>query len=255
MNRVMLSIFALTFGAAACGNEPATSDTPEQLGTTSSALAVSHAVWSGASANAFFGNELAGGYGDVTENTSGTTRSAWLSYYRWAVDPTSQVCWTETYPGKPGGGPGGSYTYCDYSRRTSEYGWGQIPAADFGAKNGTARLDTTVANGPNFFIETCAVDYVAGSYLCSNAGGGAIALTFTKNGRATAFHNGVDENTFGKYMWRTTGQYRGASADAAGTIFGVSVVGNGSVSTSRGASVSKDIVIAPPPPPFPPPAP
>ena len=39
--------------------------------------------------------------------------------------------------------------------------------------------------------------------VTASAGGGAIKLDWRKNGQATQFHNGVDEYTYGKYMWRT----------------------------------------------------
>ncbi len=246
MKRMSLSVLSVAFvSLAACGNADLKPSSDGPTVTASQAL-TSHAKWSGGAASASYGTEFGGTYVDVSENASGGTRTAWLSYNRWSVDPTSKTCWTETYPPKGGGDPI-TVEICDYTRRSWEYGYGQIAAADFSMKAGSAQLATSVANGANFYIETCTFDASTQIYACTNSGGGAIALTWHKNGESSQFQNGVSENTYGKYMWRTTGQYRGLSADASGTAFGSAMTATGWLSSSRGGTVSKDIVLAPKP--------
>lgn len=236
MKRIVISAFLIT--AAACaGHEQGDLGTIAQEASAS----VWHSKWNGGNAGASFGDQFAGGYLDVWEGGG----YASLSYSTYSVDPTSEVCVTETFPCDWEGCEPWEYTYCYYTRYSYEYGWGQIPATDFAFRNsGVARVATTVASGSDFWAWRCDVDYNSPeASVCTESAGGTIDVTWARDGLSSSFHSGVDHSDWGTYSFRTAGQWRTWSASANGSLIGLAFSnGWASMSSNKGVSISKDVV-------------
>ena len=230
--------------AAAC-DEGAYPD--EDVADVSAAATVSvyHSVWNGGSAWMSFWDGLSSGYLSVWEGGA-RAATAYLNFSRGSVDPTSEVCQTVVYDWCWDGQTEGcrqEYTYCYYTRFTYEYGWGEIPARDARLNGGDARLKTTIASGPSFWLIRCDFDANDWSYSCTNEGGGTIDLAWHKDGNYSSFHSGVSEDSYGRYTFRTNGQYRSSSALVDGSFLGGEIAfATGSTSSNRGVNVSKDVL-------------
>ena len=216
------------------------------------AVTVYRSSFKGTAAHTWFGDELSGGYIDVWQGGTVATPTAGLSYNTYVVDPTSQVCTTESYcrKGDPACTDPVEYTHCTYTRYTYEYGYGQIPAADFQIRGGTARVDTIVAAGPTFWIDRCEIDYgnPENPYACGTGGGGVITIAWMKDGVSSSIWTGTSRWSSGKYSVHTQGNGSQQSAVADGTLVGRDVANTaGAISRSHGASVSKDVVANPRP--------
>lgn len=231
--------------ASACATES------EEIGSVGDELApaIHRSVFTGGSASLWGGGP--GGMGwsglDVWQGDG----YVHLNYRVEAFDPTSEVCVTDYFPPRcPPDDPAcpcwdpmapecvpEEYTYCYYTRYSWESGWGDIPEGDFRVGRGGARLSTTVASSPSFFVERCTVDRLSWTWECTNEGGGVIDVAWTGNDIYSSFESGVRHHTFGKYKSRWMGQWRSQSADGSGTLVGHDIAGMGDIHSGRNVSI------------------
>jgi hypothetical protein len=208
--------------------------------------------WNGGGASVWFGSGYSDTWLEVWENNvsqaGGTSsRSVYVWYSHFAVDPDSYQCVEESYcwwDEDLQEEVCGSWEWCYYDSYTYEYGWGEIDPSDFKVKNGRAELATDLSSDNGFFTETC-TQSPAGYDCTSNDGGGAVDLLWSKDGAFSQFTSGVSKSTFGKYSYRTNGISKSNSATVAGSLFGEQFEG-GSGNVSEGMNVSKDTFVATP---------
>jgi hypothetical protein len=197
-------------------------------------------TWNGASASAWSYGAFEGGYIDAFENKTPQGRRAFLNFTMWSVDPTSEQCseWTDWW--------GSTYTWCWFTRSTYTYGWGEIPQqlAQFTAT--TARVKGTLPASFSGYV--CNFDWEDWtSAPCSEATGGAIDVRWNKDGGYSHMSSGTQQQSYGTFTFKTQGTYRSTSAQAQGTILGLSFHGSGGVGTTRGVNVAKSVQRTPKP--------
>lgn len=256
MNKLMktcLSLSAIALAASACADVEVAPETDEptadKVAEAARRAVVYHSTWNGASADAWAWSPYQSISMQAWENKSqGGLRTAYLSLWGYSVDPTSEVCHTEQWcwgNDADGGAPDCyEYTWCEYTRYSWIYGWGEISESDFRVSGSvkTAHLDVDLAQAPGFTATRCTYDTVANSYDCAAFDEGAVDVIWSANGFYSSSQNGVQSNQYGNYTERTTGQYDSASADTSGTVLGVPARGQGYISTSKGVGVSKEIL-------------
>jgi hypothetical protein len=251
-----LSAFALGACGADGGEQPEPIAEEQQA---ASPAAVHRSTWNGGNMSGGYGDQFGGGWVNVSLGGSGKNKSAHLNYSRSSVDPSSEVCESYDYCWWPWPADEPiceTYTWCQYTRYSYEYGWGQIAASDVSIGPRHGRLSTDVANATNFYAEKCSVDYGTWTWDCSwGPATGTFDLKWKHDGMYSYSSNGTNEQRYGKYFWRTIGAYRSASAALSGSFSGTDVSGYGDVSTSRGTTVSRDMYLAPKPVPEPLPEP
>lgn len=216
------------------------------------AVNVFHATWKGAQAGVWFGDGLVGGGIDVFQGTSNRQSTAYVNFSTYAIDPTSEVCTTETYcvpdrKGSPDCTPE-EITYCWHSRVSYVYGWGEIPTSQFVSRGTSARLHTTV-DAATFTIERCTVDQGNGEepWTCTQGGaGGEIDVTWSGDRSNSFFSSGVTRQNYGRYSYSSNGTYSSIAASADGALFGMPFLNaGGSLSNSKNVSISKDVTTNP----------
>lgn len=236
MKRLVLPLLSsLALGACAVEAEPELDSTTEAATVT-----VWHSVFNGTSADTSFSNEFNGAYLSVWQGKSGNTSTTSLSYSKWEIDPTSLECFTECFPNDDGTCT--PWEWCYYTRSSHEYGWGEIPNADFTGNANSAKLDTVVAAGPTFYVERCEIDPISG-WTCGAGAGGEIHALWGKDGYASGHQSGTNSQTYGRYSFRSVGTYRWFSATVSGALLGIDFAGSGGISNSRGSNVSKDVTL------------
>jgi hypothetical protein len=217
----------------------------------SGAASVYHSRWNGGASSVSEGTELSSFVLEVWESSTSQTRDVGLWYSRSEVDPTSYLCETVQLPCKrrrddPTPCDPVETEICRYTRSTWEYGYGSIPARDYRVTSNGATLNTVVSPGATFYIERCSADESTWTWTCSNQGGGAIDLDWSRNKIGSEFSSGTGSARFGKYSYQQVGTSRQATADASGSFLGATVASsNGFLST--GVSVSKEMYVAPRP--------
>jgi hypothetical protein len=212
MSAIVIVLGVMAFGA--CANQDPTE--PDNLGVSSQAVTTNRYVYNGRSANAYAGEGTRGLSVSVWEDGTGSDRRTFGSIFTYEADPSSLAC--EVYEGE---------SYCYYTRHTYVSGWGELPERDVLIRNDIARVQTTVANGPTFSIERCTIDYVAQTYECAAGDGGVLDVVWRKNGLYESSSAGMNSNKYGVYTSRSHGTSNSASADANGTLFGISFGGSG----------------------------
>ena len=240
MKAIKLACAVAMLGACAVDAE----DASEELATGEAEQAVTtdvwHATWNGGSANAQFWSPTGSGYVDVFEGRSGSTRYAYLNFSSWSFDPSSTQCftWTDWW--------GYESTYCYYTKYTYAYGWGQIPAGDAQITPNHAHVKTTL--GSNFGGYQCTVDYSTWIFDCGVPTGGTVDIRWNKNGQYSVFQSGTTQQTFGPYTYKAQGSYRSASADASGSLLGITFAGTyGYFGDTKGTNVTKSVIPTPNP--------
>jgi hypothetical protein len=247
----MMLVAVACSGLVAC-----TSETGAEIGQQAlAAKSVFQSSMNGGGAYLYSGDMNGGISLDVWESGTGKSASANLFYSIQQVDPTSEVCFTETFPGKDPGMPPIEYTYCYYTRYIYESGYGEIPAKDLQVRPGAVRLETTVAPGPVFFSSRCTYDMMSmDPPVCTDGSGGALSVTWHKDGVSSMKIAGSQQQQWGPFSMKTGGIFKAASALADGTVLGQSVSGApGEIRSSAGASVTKGLAMVPPLSPPPPP--
>lgn len=231
-------VVAMAGGCAVDETESYDVETTEQAATQAD---VWHGTWNGGSANAQFWSGYGGGYVDVFENGTGSSRSAWVNLATWSIDPSSQVCWSWT------DWWGYTYNWCWYTRSTYTYGWGQVPAGDAQLTPGNARLKTTF--GAGFSGYQCVYDWSNWtSEPCTSLAGGSVDATWRKDGSYSVFSSGTHQTSYGTYSFKTQGTYRHSSARASGSILGIDFSdAYGYFGDTRQTNVSKSIFRTPKP--------
>lgn len=251
-----LSIATATMVACAVDTE----EREEVVGESVLAATSNHWMWNGESANVWLGDELGGTslgvWEDEGKSGKQSYRNAYVWYNSYQNDPSSLTCqdqtwcwWDDVLQQEVCE----TQSWCWYTRFTYEYGWGSVDPKDFSVNGAKARLAATLTAGENFFIERCTVDYLDPwqQWTCtSNQGGGAVDLSWDKDGRYSNFNAGVSKYSAGKYGYRSTGTYRSSSATVNGNLFGTAVV-DGYGDMGEGHNVSKDTYVEPAPPPLP----
>ncbi len=114
---------------------------------------------------------------------------------------------------------------------------------DFKVSGAGARLRTDLANATNFTSEICTwdEDTWTGSRTTGTATG-SFKLDWAKNGASSSFANGTSQYTYGKYSFKTTGQWKSAPADVTGSALGAAVEATGEINRSHTNGITKDIV-------------
>jgi hypothetical protein len=237
--QISMTLLALLL-AVACHSTgpqgPSEVDLNEQALTT-----VYRYKWNGASASGSAYGANSSLYFDVSENKSGKTRGANLSFYGWGYDPASEVCQTDHYCYMDYDGQEYcyDYQYCYFADYFYTYGWGPIPNKSFRI-NGNAKgatLSVDLANAPGFSAVRC--QYY--DWTCTPITSGSFDVTWASNGAYSYSQNGTSTSTWGSYTQRSVGQSSSASADVRGTVLGMNASGWGSLSMSKGNGVSRDI--------------
>jgi predicted small lipoprotein YifL len=233
---------------AACGEVPPDDENADSTTTVSqAATTVTKTKWNGASASVSVPLENGWAYVSAYEDVTKTGRTTYLNYQRSVVDPSSYTCWSETYCDWLDPETCETYEWCDYTRYSWEYAWGEIPSQAFRAGKSAAHLTVDIANLPDFYSEVCTVDYAVGTYECTNGTGtGNFDLAWVKNKDFSYSNNGTSRYTFGKYSYKSVGQWSSTSANVSGVAFGSPLQGVGDISQSKGSSVSKEISPATP---------
>jgi hypothetical protein len=189
-------------------------------------------TWKGQSAEAQFSDESGGGSVTVFQNVNGPV----LHYAIWGNDPTSEVCTFVV------DGFGNTIEICRFTRSIYEYGWGKIPAADIQFTPQFAHLATTTDS--TFTSTRCTTDKSTATPVttCAPSTGGTFDLTWTVNGNYTSNGNGVDQKTYGSFIFKTNGGYKGSSAYANGTALGSLLTdAPGELRDTNGKNVTKTI--------------
>jgi len=250
---VVLSCAFLSFAACSSvdqgGEElPPTVESPgSQQQAASGSQPVWHSVWSGGSATAYAADAFSSTSMYAYENKSSKARYTYFNLYSNSVDPSSLTCVTQTVCWDPTD-PASCWDeqWCNYSRYTWTYAWGELPASDFQVSPNGAALSTDLADATNAWGEKCSVDYVAGTWDCQPfVAAGTIDVVWRANNLYSSFQNGINQSSYGKYTSKNVGQYRSSSADVHGTIFGASAQMQGDFSQSQGVSVSRDVIKTP----------
>jgi hypothetical protein len=242
-------VFAGAIVLSACADAQTSDETTETTDTvTQAATSVTHTKFNGVGASAYFEIENGSAGVSVYENVEQKKRSVYLNYHRSTVDPTSYQCQTDTYcwdPADPSACE--TYEWCRYTRSTWEYGWGIIPKSAFRVGGNGAELAVDLATVPDFYAETCSWDELAGTGSCNvGPASGIFDLSFAKTNDYSNFNNGTSRSTYGKYAYKTVGQWSSNSAAVDGVAFGAPVNASGDISRSKTTSVSKEIIPATP---------
>ncbi len=185
-------------------------------GSGSGSTAVFHSVWSGRSANV-------NGAGQVllwlqaSENTSGATRNATLSFQLAGPDPSN----------------GQNIMVVS--------GFGSIPSSAFQVTADAARLQLTT--DASFTITTCTFPWWAWwEMTCGPGGSESFDLTWTANHLSSSSYDGVSRQTSGAYSTETRGAFSDVSADVTGTAGGLTFSGPyGDIADTRGGIVTRDV--------------
>lgn len=228
-------------GVGACATDEAQSyevtfDEAEQAATQAD---VWTQTWNGGSAGGWFWGTTGSGYLDAFEYKTRDSRSAYVNFSVGGYDPTSLQCFTETWFGE-------TWEWCWYTRYTYSYGWGAVPASDVKLNPNSARVKTTL--GANFYGTQCTHDWVSWQYTCAPLAGGAIDVSWSKDGFASQFNSGTTQQSYGPYTFKSQGSFRSSSATLSGSILGVDILGGGgSMGDTRGVNVSKSVFQTPRP--------
>jgi hypothetical protein len=242
-------VFAGAIVLSACADAQPGDETIETTDTvTQAATSVTQTKWNGVSASAYFEIENGSAGVSVYENVEQKKRSVYLNYHRSTVDPTSYQCQTDTHcwdPADPNACD--TYEWCRYTRNTWEYGWGLIPKSAFRVGGNGAELAIDLATVANFYFESCTWDEsTGGSCSVGGAASGIFDLSFAKTGDYSYSNNGTSRYTYGKYSYKSVGQWSSNSAAVDGMAFGSPVKASGEISRSKTNSVSKEISPATP---------
>jgi len=246
----MMLVAAACSGLVACTSETGVESSRQALASKS----VFKSSMNGGGAYLSSGDMYGGISVDVWESGTGKTATAGLSYSIMQIDPTSEVCLTESFPDKDDPAlPPIDYTYCQYTRFVYESGSGEIPAKDLQVRPGAVRLETTVGASPTFFSTRCTQDAMSmDPPVCTDGSTGTISVTWHKDGVSWTQMSGSQQQQWGPFSMKTSGIYKTASALADGTVLGQSVSSaSGDIRSSGGASVTKDLTMVPPLPPEP----
>jgi hypothetical protein len=231
MFAIVFVLGSMTFGA--CDNQDPIEE--DNLSASSQAVTTYRYVWNGQSADAYAGDALRGVSVNVWESGTGSDRRTFGGVWYYEADPSSAIC--EEYDGIP---------YCYHTRYTYVSGWGELPAADVLLRNDFARVQTNVGNGRPFNIEKCIVDQVAATYECTAVADGEMNVVWKKNGISSSFSAGTNMSKYGVYSFRSQGTSSSASADAYGTVFGISFGGSeplrGEGYLGAGRSVTREVI-------------
>jgi hypothetical protein len=139
--------------------------------------------------------------------------------------------------------------YCWNPKGTCTYAWGTLPSSDFRAGGGHASLSTTLEDG---YSETCSWDWRLpwpDAYVCesSSAAGQTVDVSWQGDGAWSNSYSGVSKGNWGKYAYRSQGNWRSQSAMANGVAFGREFV-DASGDINHGHNVSRDTYVEPEPP-------
>jgi len=199
-----------------------------------------HSSMKGGGASAYFSDGQTAGSIDAYESGAGNDRTVSLTFMIQGPDPASQVCDTWSDPWW------GSYTNCYYTVFLFAQGWGTIPSSDLqiGANAASARLHTTTDS--TFFIQTCRNGADGVGDCTYGATSESFDIAWNKNNLGGYEQDGTTLSTMGAFKFRTSGRLVQSSATPTGTAAGFVVAGgNGSIQTTNGVRVSRDIVAAP----------
>jgi hypothetical protein len=194
-----------------------------------------HANWNGGSASVTFWDAYSGGYLNAWESKSGGTRTAYLWFDRYSVDPASLQCVTYNWWGW-------DYTYCYYTRYSYDYGWGEVAGTDVVINNGVARVHSTLPS--TFYSLSCTIDYNDWTNTtCSTGTGSTVDVVWHKDGLTSTFSSGTSQQDWGSYSFKSQGTYSSSSALANGSLLGHDFAdARGSFGDSHSTSIGMDIV-------------
>lgn len=263
--RSAVALFLVSVGVA-CSSTQRSGEPTGTVALADKTVTVLHTNWNGGSASANQMDPTNMLRLDVFESKSAKSRAVYFFLNTMGADPTSKVCTTEQickyvdYTTLPPTCIWETVEYCWYTRYYMSFATGELPSGDFRVGPHSAHMSTdlasNLANGLMVSGFRCTSDSVNWTSSCEPVTDGKIDLVWRADGTYEYESQGTSSSTFtgpmGSFTAHTTGQSSSSSASFSGIVFNNAVAGSGTIGTTKGNNVSKDVTQSPPPPPPPP---